>query len=291
VPSLQAVHQAGHEVLLVVTQPDRPGHRGRLTPPPVKVAAQELGLDVFQPERIRSPESVELLQGLGAELLVLAAYAQIIPRSVLELAPWGIVNVHPSLLPRWRGAAPVVHAILAGDRTTGVTIMQMDEELDPGPILSSLTTPIGEHETASELTNRLATLGGDLLVETLSRLDEIAPREQAHDAATWAPKLTKEQGELEWDMSAEELDRYVRAFQPWPGVTLPLEGRRVKVLRGQPGRGQADPGRVLGVSKAGVEVACKQGSYLLQEVQLPGGRPGPARSVVAGFGIIHLDES
>jgi methionyl-tRNA formyltransferase len=284
VPSLRALHEARHRVSLVVSQPDRPGHRLRLTPPAVKVAAQELGLEVFQPERIRTPDSVERLGSLRPELLVLAAYGQIIPRSVLELAPRGVVNVHASLLPRWRGAAPVAHAILAGDSVTGVTIMQMDEQLDHGPILAMAETPIGERETAQELTERLAVLGSKLLVDTIARLDQITPREQDHDAATHAGKLSKEDGELEWDLDAEEIDRRVRAFQPWPGVTLPLEGRRVKVLRGLPLQGDGHAGSTLRVTREGVEVACGKGSYLVQEAQVPGGRPGPARSLVASHG-------
>ena len=283
-PSLRALHEAGHRVLLVLSQPDRPGHRLRMTPPAVKVAASELGLEVFQPERIRQPEAIERLRALSPELLVLAAYGQIIPRPVLELAPRGVVNVHASLLPRWRGAAPVSYAILAGDRTTGVTIMQMDEQLDHGPMVARAETEIGGRETAAELEGRLAVLGARLLVETLPRLDEIDPQQQDHHAATYAGKLSRADGELTWERTPEEIDRRVRAFQPWPGVTLPLEGRRVKVLRGEPRDGGGEPGRILHAGREGVEVACVRGSYLLQEAQVPGGRPGPARSLVAGHG-------
>lgn len=253
----------------------------RMTPPPVKVVAGELGLPVFQPERIRAPESVERLRGIAPELIVLAAYGQIIPRAVLDLAPRGVVNVHGSVLPRWRGAAPVARAILAGDETTGVTIMQMDEKLDHGPILSTAETGIGARETAPELTARLATMGASLLVETLGRLHEIVPREQDHAAATVAAKLSRDDGDLSWELAADDIDRRVRAFQPWPGVTLPFEGRAVKVLRGRPGSGEGEPGRVLSVGRDGVEVACGRASYVLEDVQVPGGRPGPARSLVA----------
>ncbi|HEX4216060.1 MAG TPA: methionyl-tRNA formyltransferase [Candidatus Dormibacteraeota bacterium] len=280
VPSLRGLVGAGHDVAMVVTQPDRLGNRGRLTPPAVKVAALELGLPILQPERIRAPEAVEALAQAGAELIALAAYGQIIPRSVLELTPRGVVNVHGSVLPRWRGAAPVAHAILAGDETTGVTIMQMDAQLDHGPILATASTAIGPRETAAELTDRLAVIGSDLLVETVARLDEIEPREQDHGAATLAPKLSREDGELDWGLSAEDIDRRVRAFHPWPGVTLPLEGRRVKVLSGRALDGEGEPGVVLHAGRDGVEVACEKGSFLLEEVQVPGGRPGPARSLV-----------
>ncbi len=250
-PSLRALARAGHEIPLVVTQPDRPGHRLKLTPPAVKVAAQELGLPVYQPERIRQPEAIERIRQAAPELMVVVAYGQIIPRSVLEIPPRGIINVHASLLPRHRGAAPVAHAILAGDRVTGVTIMQMDEQLDHGPVIAqSGGIEIGERETAAELTDRLADVGAEALVLVLEDLEQIMPWEQDHAAATLAPKLSREDGELNWDLPPEEIDRRVRAFQPWPGVTLPWEGERVKVLRGRVANGR----------------------YVLEVVQSPGQR-------------------
>ncbi len=281
-PSLHALCRAGHRVQLVVTQPDRPGHRLRLAPPAVKLAAEELGLEVFQPEKIRAPESVARLAALAPELIVVVAYGQIIPRSVLAIPPRGVVNVHASLLPRHRGAAPVNHAILSGDRVTGVTIMRMDEQLDHGPVLAERATPIGPREDAAALADRLAVVGAELLVETLARLDEIVPVEQDHAAATLAPKLSREDGELDWTLDAAEIDRRVRGLRPWPGVTLPLGGGRVKVLRGRPGDGSGRPGEVLSVGRDGVEVAAGRGSYVLEEVQPPGRRPMPARAVVAG---------
>jgi methionyl-tRNA formyltransferase len=281
VPSLRALHGAGHDVALVVTQPDRPGHRLRLTPPPVKVAAGELGLEVYQPERIRAPESVARVTAAAPALVVVVAYGQIIPRAVLEIPPRGILNVHASLLPRHRGAAPVAHAILSGDAVTGVTIMRMDELLDHGPILATAETAIGPHEDAGGLAGRLATMGAELLVETIARLEEIAPVEQDHAAATLAPKLAREDGELEWDMDAAELDRRVRGLQPWPGATLPLAGARVKVLRGRPLSGRGVPGQVLRSGRDGVEVAAGRGSYLLEEVQPPGRRPTAPQALVA----------
>jgi methionyl-tRNA formyltransferase len=282
VPTLRALSDAGHQLELVVTQPDRPGHRLRLTPPPVKAGAVELGLPVFQPERIRNPEAVSRLAQVDPELIVVVAYGQIIPAAILELPARGVLNVHASLLPRWRGAAPIAHAILAGDDVTGVTIMKMDEQLDHGPIVSALQTPIGAREDAAALAERLAQLGARLLVETLPRIDAIEPREQDHAAATLAPKLRREDGELEWDVDAGDIDRRVRAFQPWPGVTVPLRGDRVKVLRGRPAAGSGVPGEVLAVESRGVEVAAGRGSYLLEEVQPPGRRPLPARILMAG---------
>lgn len=280
VPSLRALIAAGHTVPLVVTQPDRPAHRLRLTPSAVKVAARDLGLEVFQPERLRAPEAVARLRQVPAELYVVAAYGQIISAQVLALPPRGILNVHASLLPRWRGASPVVAAILHGDRETGVTIMQMDEKLDHGPILRTRSTPIGERETAAALTERLAEIGAELLVETIRDLDSITPREQNHGAATRAGLLSREDGELSWDLDAVDIDRHVRALNPWPGVTLELAGHRVKVLSGHPAGGSGHPGTVLDSGKSGVEVAAGRGSYVLEEVQNPGGRRAPAAATL-----------
>jgi methionyl-tRNA formyltransferase len=259
VPSLKALVGAGHEMQLVVTQPDRPARRGmKLTRPPVKVAAQELGLEVYQPERIRDPEAVERIRDLQPNLLVVVAYGQIIPRSVLAIPTLGAVNVHASLLPRHRGAAPIAHAILAGDAETGVTIMRMDEQLDHGPILATRATALAAGENATELTARLALLGAELLVETLERLGEIEAVEQDHQAATVAPRLRKEDGELRWEIAAQEIDRRVRALQPWPGVTLPTKRGRVKVLSGH----------------------LEGDRYVPDMVQLPGKRPAPAKQVL-----------
>lgn len=244
-PSLQRLAASGHDIVLVVTQPDRPGHRMRLTPPPVKVAALALGLEVYQPERIREPEVGHRLRRLQPDLLLVVAYGQIIPAAVLAIPKLGAVNVHASLLPRHRGAAPVAHAILAGDRETGVTIMRMDEKLDHGPVLATRATLIGPREDAVALTSRLAEMGADLLVETVARLGGIEPREQDHARATLAPRLSRKDGELGWDMSPEEIDRRVRAFQPWPGVTLPdPSGERMKVLSGHVEGGRYVPERV-----------------------------------------------
>ncbi|TMF68633.1 MAG: methionyl-tRNA formyltransferase, partial [Chloroflexi bacterium] len=168
---MRALHAAGHEIALVVTQPDRPGHRMKVTPPPVKVAAEELSLPVYQPARIRDPEAVERLRAIAPDLMVVVAYGQILPRSVLSIPSLGAVNVHASLLPRHRGAAPIARAILAGDDKTGVTIMKMDEQMDHGPVLAMRATSIGDHEDAVQLTERLAEMGGELLVETLESLE------------------------------------------------------------------------------------------------------------------------
>jgi methionyl-tRNA formyltransferase len=230
----------------------------KVTPPPVKIAAQELGIEVYQPEKIRDPQAVERIRSLEPDLLVVVAYGQIIPRSVLSIPKRGAINVHASLLPRHRGAAPIAHAILAGDRETGVTIMRMDEQLDHGPVLAMRSTPIGSGEDAVALTSRLAEMGAELLVDTLAGLDEIEPKEQAHEQATIAPRLNREDGELDWDMGAQEIDRRVRGLQPWPGVTLPTRLGRVKVLKGH----------------------VEGDRYVPDVVQLPGKKPAPAKQVL-----------
>jgi methionyl-tRNA formyltransferase len=258
VPSLQALHAAGHEIVLVITQPDRPGNRKKITPPPVKVAAQQLGLPVLQPEKIRDPAVVSRLRELKPEVMVVVAYGQILPAEVLAIPAQGVVNVHASLLPRHRGAAPIAHAILAGDRETGVTIMKMDEQLDHGPILSMRRTEVGPREDAPGLTARLSRMGADLLVDTVARLDGIEPSEQNHERATLAPRLRRENGELDWEMNADEMDRRVRALQPWPGATLPTARGRVKVLSGH----------------------VEGDRYVPDVVQAPGKKPAPAKQVL-----------
>ena len=259
-PSLRALHKPDHDIALVVTQPDRPARRGmKLTAPPVKVAAEQLGLPVFQPEKIRDPASVERLGSLVPDFLVVVAYGQIVPRSVLDIPKLGAINVHASLLPRWRGAAPVARAILAGDGQTGVSIMKMDEQLDHGPVLAMRATPIEEGEDAAQLTRRLAGIGAELLIETLENFDGLRAVGQDHTLATVAPKLSKSDGELDWSMDVGEIDRRVRGLQPWPGATLPTSKGRVKVLRGH----------------------IEGDRYVPDLVQLPGKKPAPAKQVLA----------
>lgn len=231
----------------------------KLTPPPVKVAAQELGLPVYQPEKIRDPEALAQLRSVAPDFLIVVAYGQILPRAVLDIPRLGALNVHASLLPRWRGAAPVARAILAGDTETGVSIMRMDEQLDHGPVLAVRATPIEQGEDAAQLTRRLAGIGAELLVETLEEFDPLRAVGQDHERATVAPKLTKEEGELEWSLGADEIDRRVRGLQPWPGATLPTSKGRVKVLRGH----------------------VEGDRYVPDIVQLPGKKPAPARQVLA----------
>ncbi|RPI54462.1 MAG: methionyl-tRNA formyltransferase, partial [Chloroflexi bacterium] len=276
VPALQALEQ-DHQVVGVVTQPDRPAGRGRrLVAPPVKEAAQALGLDVFQPATLRRPEAVERLVAWQPDLVVVAAFGQILRPEVLAIPPHGCLNVHASLLPRYRGAAPIPAAILAGDERTGVTIMRMDEGLDTGPMLAQADWPIGSRDTTGSLTEVLARLGAGLLVEVLPGwlAGAIAPRPQDEAQATYCRTLRKEDGLLDWALPAAHLDRQVRACDPWPGAYTTWAGQRLKILRarplpGRPGARRAEPGRVVDLAP-GMGVAAGEGVLELLEVQLAG---------------------
>ena len=287
VPSLEAVLDAGHDVVALVTQPDRESGRGReLAPPPTKLVALARGLTVQQPRRIRLPEAVDALAALAPDILVVVAYGQILPPAVLGLAPRGAVNVHASLLPLYRGAAPIQWAVARGESETGVTTMQLDEGLDTGPILLARATPIGPDETAGELQEKLAALGATLLLETLAGLaaHRLEPRPQDHARATLAPILRKEDGRLDWSLAARELGWRVRGFHPWPGMTAAWQGRGLKLLRVAEARpGPGEPGQVLAVEAQGVVVGCGGGSRLrLVEVQPESRRAMPAGAWAAG---------
>jgi methionyl-tRNA formyltransferase len=289
IPSLEALIDAGHELAAVVTQPDRAKGRGQaLAPPPVKPVAERHGVPVLQLRRVREPETQERLRELRPQLQVVVAFGQILPRSVIEIAPLGTLNVHASLLPRFRGAAPIQWAIASGETETGVTTMLIDEGLDTGPTLLSQTLAIGAEETAAELEPRLARLGAELLVATVRGLAEgrLAAQPQDHARATLAPILKKEDGRIEWARPAQEIAWRVRGFTPWPGAFTQADGRLLKVLRANalPDAAQApEPGAVLAVSPSGVTVACGGGSALrLLEVQPESRRPMPAAAWAAG---------
>jgi methionyl-tRNA formyltransferase len=273
VPTLEALVKAGHRVLAVLTQPDRPRGRGReTTAPPVKQAALRHGLTVYQPERVRRPEAVEYLRGLAAEAMVVVGYGQIIPQSVIDLAPLGILNVHASLLPRYRGAAPVQWALANGERRTGVTIMRIDAGLDTGDILRAAETDIGDEENAVELAERLAAMGAELLVETLSdwRAGRVQPQKQDSAQATLAPILKKEDGLIDWRLPAAAIHNRVRGFQPWPGAYTRFRGQTLNIWRARvvSAGGAAAPGTFLSL-KPPVVAAGERGLELV-EVQLEG---------------------
>jgi methionyl-tRNA formyltransferase len=287
VPSLLAVFDAGHDVAAVVTQPERAGSRGRPAPRPVGDAARDLGLAVLQPEKVRDPAAIASLLDLQPDALIVASYGQILPGALLRGPRLGGINVHASLLPRWRGASPVAAAILAGDEETGVAIMQMEEGLDTGPVFAVRTLPIGSGVTTPDLTADLARIGADLLVEVLAGLEDgSAVAEPQDDAeATYAPRLTRADGVLDWALlSAVEVDRRVRALQPWPGTTAPLAGAEVRIVAGAPAArtAAAAPGTIVATSARSIDVATRDGVYSVHEVQPPGKRPMDAAAYLRG---------
>ena len=284
VPTLESVVEAGHEVLVVVTQPDRPSGRGQRTaPPPVKETAMRLGLPTYQPERIRRPEAVEHLRSLGTEAMVVVGYGQIIPQAVIDLAPLGIINVHASLLPKYRGAGPIQWAIINGEARTGVTTMRIDAGLDTGDMLLKAETEIGPEENAVELGRRLAASGADLLVKTLGGLARgtIVPKKQDPAEATYAPMLKKEDGQIDWTADARAIHNRVRGMQPWPGAYTRFRGQTLHVWKARPAGGVvAPPGRFASLRPPCV--SCGSGALELLEVQLEGRKRMAAADFVNG---------
>jgi methionyl-tRNA formyltransferase len=283
-PTLEALLRR-HRVVAVVTQPDRPAHRGRrLTPPPVKQRAQAAGVPVVQPPRLRDPGWAERLAEFAPEVAVVVAFGQILPKAVLDVPPRGSINVHASLLPRYRGAAPVAWAIIRGERETGITTFRMDEGLDTGPILLQRATEIGPEETAGELARRLAALGAELLIETLDRLDTLEPTPQRHEEATLAPRLRKSDGDLDWSRPAPELVNRIRGCNPWPGASAATEGgARLTIWRARAvGRGRlAAPGVLCRVDGA-LAVATGDGALVPVEVQPENRRTMPWQAYLRG---------
>jgi len=272
VPTLEAVVEAGHRVAAVVTQPDRPRGRGQqLAPPPVKEAALRLGLAVYQPERVRHAEALEFLRAQAAEAMVVVGYGQIIPQAAIDLAPLGIINVHASLLPKYRGAGPIQWAILNGETRTGVTTMRIDAGLDTGAMLLKAETAIAPDEDAPSLGGRLAAMGARLLVETLDALAEGSVVSEAQDStqATYAPMLKKESGRIDWTRPAAAIHNQVRGLQPSPGAYTALRGQTLHVRRSRVAEaGGARPGAVVRVKP--LVVACGEGALELIEVQSEG---------------------
>ena len=274
-PSLRAA-LAGSEVLAVFTQPDRPAGRGRQpTPSPVKQAALEANVRVLQPETLRTPEAQAVLAQLQPDLLIVVAYGLILPQAVLDIPRFGAWNVHASLLPRWRGAAPIQRAIEAGDAETGVCLMQMRKGLDTGPVLLRRETSIGAEETAGQLHDRLSILGAQVLAEGLHLLSEnrLPQAEEQDDAqAVYAHKLDKAEAKLGWNTPAIELARRVRAFSPWPIAEAALSGERLRIHTAMAIEGTGTPGNIIAASKHGIDVACGQGALRLLTVQRDGGK-------------------
>ena len=287
VPCLQTLLDSPHSVVGVFTQPDKPqGRKMVLTPPPVKVLAAENGVPVFQPEKMKDPATLEQLKSLAPDLIVVVAYGRILPRAVLELPSYGCINVPASLLPEYRGAAPLQCAILDGETETGVTIMQMDAGLDTGDMLLTSETPVGARETAGELFDRLAQSGAELLTETLVRLDEITPRPQNDAESCYAHMLDKKMAVIDWSKSARELDCLVRGLNPWPIALTSLAGERLKIYAAEPADGCGEPGTVLEADpKKGLTVACGEGALRLTEIQLVGGKRLKAADFLRGHAV------
>lgn len=272
---LQALLDAKRQVVAVYTQPDRPAGRGqKLMPSPVKQLALQHGIPVYQPQTLRDPAAQAELDGLQADLMVVVAYGLILPQAVLDMPRLGCINSHASLLPRWRGAAPIQRAIEAGDTESGVTVMQMEAGLDTGPMLLKVSMPITREDTGGTLHDRLAELGSRAVIEAAAALEAGTLKGEVQDdgLATYAHKLNKDEARLDWQRPAVELERLVRAFNPWPICHSSLDGAPVKIHAAQLSTGQGAPGQIIEASKDGLKVACGEGSLTLTRLQLPGGK-------------------
>ncbi len=280
VPVLEALVEAGHEIAAVYCQPPRPAGRGKKDrPTPVQARAEELGLLVRHPKTLRNEEAQAEFAALEADLAVVVAYGLILPQAVLDAPARGCLNVHASLLPRWRGAAPIHRAIMAGDHETGICIMQMDAGLDTGAVLLRRAIPIGAEETTGTLHDRLAALGAESILEALERLDELAPEPQPELGVTYAEKIDKAEARVDWTKPAEEVSRLIRGLAPFPGAWCEMDGERVKLLGARVVAGAGEPGQML----APLTVACGSGAVEITRAQRPGKRAMEAEEFLRGF--------
>ena len=282
---LDALLSSGHQVVGVFTQPDRPAGRGKkLMPSPVKVLAEEHGLPVFQPVSLRPQENQQLVSELNADVMVVVAYGLILPKAVLDMPRLGCINVHGSLLPRWRGAAPIQRSLWAGDSETGVTIMQMDVGLDTGDMLYKLACPITSEDTSATLYDKLADLGPQGLIETLQQLADGKPQPEVQDESlvTYAEKLSKEEAQLDWSLSAAQLERCIRAFNPWPMSWLTIDEQPVKIWKASviDGDSRAEPGTIIDANKQGIQVATAEGILNLESLQPAGKKAMSAQDLL-----------
>ncbi|UCV11685.1 methionyl-tRNA formyltransferase [Dechloromonas denitrificans] len=280
--ALAAIIAAGHEVALVLTQPDRPAGRGmNLQPSPVKKLAVEHGIEVFQPLTLKDPVAQQKIADIDAEVMVVAAYGLILPQAVLDLPRHGCINIHASLLPRWRGAAPIQRALLAGDAETGVCIMQMEAGLDTGPVLLRGAFAVEPTDTTVSLHDRLADLGAKLAVEALGRLP-LPAEPQPVEGVTYAHKIEKAEALIDWSREAVELDRHIRAFNPFPGAQAVFGGQTVKLWQAAPVAGHGEIGQILSVDRSTIVVACGKGALAVSELQKAGGKRLPVQQFLAG---------
>lgn len=289
VPSLERLIADGHEITGVFTQPNKPqGRKMVLTPPPVKEVALRAKIPVYQPESFKNGACEALLHELAPELIIVVAYGKLLPQYVLALPKHGCINVHGSLLPRWRGAAPIQWSVIAGDSVAGVTTMQMDVGLDTGDMLLTYETPIGAHETAGMLYDRLSFAGADLLAETLEKLEQgaLSPVKQKDGDACYASMLNKEMAQIDWTKPAQEIDSLIRGLNPWPIALTTLGGERVKLFAAEVCAGEGAPGTVLAAdAKQGLTVACGKQALLITELQLVGGKRMRAGDYLRGHAV------
>ncbi len=287
-PTLQKLIDRGEQLVAVVTQPDRPKGRGqRLMPPPVKELASRHAIPVYQPVKVRDPDVIATLRGLAPDVIVVVAFGQILPKALLDIPPLGCINVHASLLPRYRGAAPLNRCLIDGETETGVTTMLMDVGLDTGPMLLKRSTPIGEDEDIVSLHDRMSVMGAELLSETLDRLTAgtIVPQEQDGSQSCYASMLKKEDGRIDWNRDARSIHNQVRGLAVWPGVYTFIDDLVLKVYRTRTADGSGLPGTVLRADKRGIEVACLKGSLIIEELQLAGKKRLDAASFLAGYAL------
>lgn len=285
VPALWSLCGA-HRVVAVFTQPDRPvGRKQELQPSPVKQAALVHHIPVYQPEKLRKSEEAAILAALNPDLIVVAAYGQLLPQSILDIPKYGCINVHASLLPRWRGAAPIQASILAGDAQTGITIMMMEAGLDTGPMLRSEPVDITQTETAQTLHDKLSRVGPRLLIETLDDYlkGTLTPIPQPENGVTWAHQIEKEHGRIDWAKSALEIDRQVRAFTPWPGTFTDWGGQTLKIIAGRPSEGTAPIGQVI-KHETGAAIGTSDGVFVVSQVQLSGKKAVSIEEFLRGYG-------
>ncbi|MDD2499691.1 MAG: methionyl-tRNA formyltransferase [Geobacter sp.] len=284
-PTLQTLLDRNENVVAVFTQPDRPKGRGqKLQPPPVKELALQHDIPVHQPPKVRAPEVIEQIRELQPDLIVVVAFGQILPKALLEIPPHGCVNVHASLLPRYRGAAPLNWCIVNGETETGVTTMLMDVGLDTGPMLLKKATPISLNEDIQSLHDRMSQMGAELLGETLDGLKagQITPAPQDDSQSCYAPLLKKEHGQIDWQKPAVAIHNQIRGLATWPGTVTFLDGAALKLYRSATGGGVGTPGTVINAGKDGIEVACGQGSLIIKELQAAGSKRMEAASFLAG---------
>jgi len=284
VPSLSALAKS-ENVTLVVTNPDRPSGRGQaLSPPPVSVEAQRLGLPVFQPEKAKHPDSVARIAAENPDLIVVVAYGHILPKSILDIPAHGCINVHASLLPKYRGAAPINWAVARGETVTGVTIMKMDVGMDTGPMLHVREMPIADEDTARTLFDKLSLLGSEALAETLRRLHEGTLTETPQDnvLASYAPMLKKEHGRIDWSRPADDVRNLIRGMTPWPSACTFHAGKVLKILSASVREERGEPGEILDIGRDGIVVACGEGALALGRVQPEGGREMSSRDYAQG---------